>query len=57
MENMNLYKTEIVRDGILYIRWVVAENEQQVINDFPKALQDKLKWELIDTNIDILYDL
>lgn len=57
MENMNLYKTEIVRDGVLYKNWVVAENEQQVIDDFPKTLQDQLKWELVDTNIDILYDL
>jgi len=57
MENMNLYKTEIVRDGVLYKRWIVAENENQVINNFPKTLQDQLEWELVDTNIDILYDL
>lgn len=54
---MNLYKTEIVRDGVLYKRFVVAENEQQVIDDFPKVLQDKVKWEFVDGNIDILYDL
>lgn len=57
MKYLNLYKTESVQDNVLYKSWIVAENEQQVIDSFPKKYRDTLRWGLVDTDIRILPDL
>ena len=52
----NLYRISyFARSGAYFSYYVVAENENQIIMNYPESLKIDLK--IIQTNLDILKDL
>ena len=51
----NLYRISYFRDDAYFNYYVVAENENQIIMNYPESLKIDLK--IIQTNIDIFNDL
>ena len=51
----NLYRISFTLSGAYFSYYVVAENKNQIIINYPESLKIDLK--IIQTNIDILNDL
>lgn len=53
MEQRSLFKVSYFRDRAYYEEFVVAENHEQVVDNYPLDVN----WELIQQNIEVLYKL
>jgi len=51
----NLYRVSYFRDDAYFNYYVVAENENQIISNYPESI--KINLEIIQSNIIILNDL